>query len=131
MPVYRDLRPARDMLLSRPAARLVGEPVDLYMYNDTISNSGQGVHINSHPGDDTTGDTVYQAILLNNTFYNDDYAIQTIAPQFDGKNGLAIVNVLAMNNIFDGSSQVAVNMHGPGRQTASSNTTCSTTTSPT
>ncbi len=30
--------------------RLVGEPVDLYMYNDTISNSGQGVHINAIAG---------------------------------------------------------------------------------
>ena len=43
-----------------------------------------------------------EAVLLNNTFYNDAYAIQTIAPQFDGKNDLAIVNMLAMNNIFDG-----------------------------
>ena len=34
---------------------LVGQPVFLYMYNDTISNSGQGVHINSNPTDtDTT-----------------------------------------------------------------------------
>ena len=35
----------------RPAAALVGEPVDLYMYNDTISNSGQGVLINATQGD--------------------------------------------------------------------------------
>ncbi len=73
--------------LPRPTrGSLVGEPVDLYMYNDTISNSGQGVHINSFPGDDTTGSTPFEATLLNNTFYNDGYAIQTIAPAFDGKN---------------------------------------------
>ena len=33
------------------------------------------------------------------------YDIQTIAPQFDGKNASPIVNLLAMNNIFDGSTQ--------------------------
>ena len=91
---------------------LVGQPVDLYMYNDTISNSGQGVHINVPPVDDTSGVTPYEAVLLNNTFYNDNYDLQTVANQFDGKNPLAIVNVVAMNNIFDGASQVAVNMQG-------------------
>ena len=63
------------------------------MYNDTISNSGQGVHINRFPGDDTTGSTPFEATLLNNTFYNDIYAVQTIAPAFDGKNSLSIVEL--------------------------------------
>ena len=44
------------------------------MYNDTIANSGQGVHINSSPGDDQPGDSGYQAVILNNTFYNDPFA---------------------------------------------------------
>ena len=92
---------------------LVGEPVDLYMYNNTISNSGQGVHINSFPGDDTTGSTPFEATLLNNTFFNDGFDIQTIAPAFDTKNPLSVVNLLAMNNIFDGATNVAVNMTGP------------------
>ena len=92
---------------------LVGEPVDLYMYNDTISNSAIGVYINSPQGDDTTGDTQYQAILLNNTFYNDAFAIQTISPQFNGMNGLSRRrSLLAMNNIFDGSSNTAINLLG-------------------
>ena len=116
---------------------LVGEPVNLYMYNDTISNSGQGVHINSYPSDDSTGSTPFEAILLNNTFYNDGYDIQTIAPAYDGKNGLSVVNLVAMNNIFDGASQVAVNLTGPSGgwpgkpDSARCNTTSSTTTSPT
>ena len=92
--------------------RLVGEPVDLYMYNDTISNSAKGVHINSvhratiPPATRLMGDAPQQHVLQRR------YAIQTIAPQFDGKNPLAIVNVLAMNNIFDGSSKIAVNLQG-------------------
>ena len=32
------------------------------------------------PGHDTTGTSVYQAILQNNTFYNDAYGIQTQSP---------------------------------------------------
>ena len=75
--LYRDwtgaTRRRRHARRSRPAAACVGEPVYLYMYNDTISNSGQGVHINSETGNDTTGDSVYQAVILNITFYNDGY----------------------------------------------------------
>ncbi len=102
-----------ETLLTVARGSLDGEPVYLYMYNNTISNSGQGVHINANPTDtSTTGNSNYVAVLLNNTFYNDGYAIQTISPQFDGNNIQANVNVLAMNNIFYGSSQVAVNIQG-------------------
>ncbi len=92
----------------------VGEPVFLYMYNDTIANSGQGVHINSNPVDTFPTDlnSGFVAVLVNNTFYNDPFAIQTISPQYDGMNPNASVNVMAMNNIFDDSSQVAVNIQG-------------------
>jgi hypothetical protein len=88
---------------------LAGEPVFLYMYNDTISNSAQGVHINSDTGNDTNGDSVYQAIIENCTFYNDTFAIQTVAPEHSDNpdNSYASVEVLAMNNIFDGSTNAA------------------------
>ena len=39
------------------------------------------------------------------TFYNDAFGIQTIAPQFDGTNSDSHVELLAMNDIFDGSSR--------------------------
>ncbi|MGP0067921.1 MAG: hypothetical protein ACLQGP_30550, partial [Isosphaeraceae bacterium] len=97
---------------STTRASLDGEPVFLYMYNDTISNSNQGVHINSDQGDDTTGPSVYQAIIQNCTFFNDTTAIQTISPAFDGTNNDAGVEVLAMNDIFDGSSNIAVDLLG-------------------
>ena len=88
---------------------LAGEPVFLYMYNDTISNSAQGVHINSQTGNDTNGDSVYQAVINNVTFYNDPIGIQTIAPPHSSNpdNSYASVEVLAMNDIFDGSTNAA------------------------
>ncbi len=94
---------------------LAGEPVFLFMYNDTISNSGQGVHINSQTGNDNNGDSIFQAIIENCTFYGDGYGIQTVAPPFSPgppPNDLAAVEVLAMNNIFDGSSNIAVDLQG-------------------
>ena len=70
---------------SAPArGTLEGEGVTLYMYNDTISNTPQGVHVNSESVDDSSGESPMQLVLLNNTFYNDPFAIQTIAPQFNG-----------------------------------------------
>jgi large repetitive protein len=103
-----------DPTASFPArGSLAGEPVYLYMYNNTISNSNQGVHINSEQGADSTGETPYEAILVNNTFFNDTIAIQTIAPQRNSSpNDLAATNLLGMNNIFDGSTQEAVNIQG-------------------
>ncbi len=95
---------------------LDGDPAWLYMYNDTISNSGVGVEINSENTADTAGESAYQGILLNNTFYNDPFAIQTLAPQFNGTNANSSVTVLAMNNIFDGSTQIAVNLQGQARE---------------
>src|SRR5262249_49930939 len=83
----------------------LGEGAYLYMFNNTISNSGQGVHINSPSVNNTSGPSPMMAVLINNTFYNDPFAIQTVAPQFNGMNSLSHVNLLAMNNIFDGSSQ--------------------------
>ncbi len=93
---------------------LIGEPVYLYMYNDTVSNSGQGVHINATTGDDATGTSVYQAVIQNVTFYNDGFGIQTEAPAhvFNPDNSYSSVEVLAMNDIFDGSATDAVDIEG-------------------
>jgi hypothetical protein len=93
---------------------LAGEPVFLFMYNDTVSNSGEGVHINSQTGNDTTGDSVFQAVIENVTFDNDGFGIHTIAPPHSNNpdNSYASVEVLAMNDIFDGSSNVAVQLEG-------------------
>ena len=97
---------------------LDGEGVTLYMYNDTISNTPQGIHANSESVDDSSGESPIQLVLLNNTFYNDPYAIQTIAPQYNfatnplDENRLSHVVTLAMDNIFDGSTTTAVDIQG-------------------
>ena len=101
---------------------LKGEGVTLYMYNDTISNTPQGINAEAESVDDSSGESPMQLVLLNNTFYNDRYAIQTIAPQYNfattanGQNLLSHVVTLAMDNIFDGSSIAAVDIEGNGRQ---------------
>ena len=92
---------------------LDGEPVYIYLYNDTITNSAVGVQINSENTNDTAGESGYVAVLLNNTFYDDPLALMTIAPQFNGhERAKRSVSVLAMNNIFYGSTNTAVNLLG-------------------
>src|SRR5208337_4997201 len=99
---------------------LKGEGVTLYMYNDTISNTPQGINAEAESVDDSSGESPMQLVLLNNTFYKDRYAIQTIAPQYNfattanGQNLLSHVITLAMDNIFDGSSIAAVDIEGNG-----------------
>ena len=78
-----------------------GQGVDLYMYNDMIYNN---VPDYTPPGTpcrlrfpmpkgststrkapmNTSGESAYSAVLLNNTFYQTTYAVQTVAPQFNG-----------------------------------------------
>ena len=47
-----------------------GEPVDLFLYNNTFSNMPVGVRMNSDTGNDNTQQNNYTLTLLNNTFYN-------------------------------------------------------------
>ncbi len=89
-----------------------GQPVVLYMYNDTISNSSVGVIMNSTTDNNSAGPTPYTMVLLNDTFFNNPIAVETNAPQFNGQNELSSVNALLMNDIFDGSSNTAVLLQG-------------------
>jgi hypothetical protein len=93
-------------------AGFLGEGAYLYMYNDTVSNTPQGVHINSENSADTAAPSPEMAVIENTTFYNDANAIQTVAPQFNGTNALSHVYTFLMNDIFDGSSAIAVNIQG-------------------
>src|SRR5262249_26793074 len=71
IPVYRACTAGGSTAPTRGG--LVGEPVNLYMYNNTISNSANGVVINATQGANTTGNTPYLAVLMNNTFYNNPF----------------------------------------------------------
>ncbi|MFO0956696.1 MAG: hypothetical protein U0800_04415 [Isosphaeraceae bacterium] len=98
--------------VSRSGVR--GQPYVLFMYNNTVSNSPLGVVAFSETGDNTTGQSPEQVVLLNNSFYNNTIALRTEAPQFSGTNSLSHVYWLGMNNIFANSTNVAV--QGVGQQ---------------
>jgi hypothetical protein len=93
-----------------------GEPTDLYMVNDTISNSPFGVNVLSNTGSGpfTMGDTMQDepiVILQNNTFYNNGIAFNTVSPQGMGGsswNSFSAVRWLAINNIFANSTTAAI-----------------------
>jgi hypothetical protein len=91
-----------------------GEGAVVYMYNDTISNSGVGVLANA----DTTGVTTLPSpiyvVLLNNTFYNNPIGVETNAPPFSpGTNPFTdSVTMLAMDNIFSNSTTAAIQATG-------------------
>ena len=92
-----------------------GQGATLYMYNSTISNTPVGVAANSETGNNDTGQSPYQLVLLNNTFHNTTNAIHTVAPQWNGAaptNSLSHVYTMAMNNIFSNSSATAVFLEG-------------------
>ena len=89
---------------------LIGQPVYLYMYNDTVSNSAQGVHINSRRATTRPATASIRPSSRTSRSITTGIGIQTQAPAWtrDPDNELACVEVLAMNDIFDGSSNDAV-----------------------
>jgi large repetitive protein len=85
---------------------LRGEPVTLYMYNDTISNSTVGVQVYSETAAVTAAPSQMQVVMLNDTFYNDPVAFHSIAPNFSSGTATPLndsVFFVAMDSIFDGS----------------------------
>src|SRR5262249_7114574 len=77
---YRDWTGITNNSTPPPPVRggLRGQPVALYMYNDTIYNTqvsplsnqfAEGVHINSESAADTSGESPMMAVIANSTFY--------------------------------------------------------------
>jgi hypothetical protein len=92
-----------------------GEPVNLFLYNNTFSNMPVGVRMNSDTGNDSTQQNNHTLTLLNNTFYNVAAGVRTVAPEFNPgppPNAFSNVEWIAMNNIFDGSSISAIRFDG-------------------
>ena len=95
-----------------PRSGLRGQPIDLLMYNNTISNTPTGVRMISDTtigpfvqGD--TADDVFVLTLLHNSFNNNGTALSTLAEPARGGtafNLAASVRWLAMDNIFANSS---------------------------
>jgi hypothetical protein len=108
-----------ELLLNPPAGtapiargNLRGQPVDLFMVNNTISNTPVGVRMVSENQNNDQAPSPYQGVFLHNTFVNAAVGIQTQAPLFNGQNSLSHVYFLAMDNIFANSSTVAVQIVG-------------------
>jgi hypothetical protein len=100
--------------LVRSGAR--GQGGTLFMYNNTIYNSGEGVHVNSEVGNGIgqgdAGQSPEQLVLLNNTFDANGIGLHTESPQFNNNNDLAHVYWLAMNNIFADSTNLGIFANG-------------------
>ena len=123
----RDWTGATSNAVPPPVTRsgLRGQAVDLYMFNDVVYNLdttpltnykdfAEGVHINSESTNDSSGESPMMAVIINSTFYQDLYGIRTTAPTFNGQNLRSHVNVLSMNDIFDGATDFAVAFEGTG-----------------
>ena len=93
-----------------------GQPVDLLMYNNTISNMPTGVRMTTTTGsgpfvDADTFQEPFHLTLLNNTFYNYTTGVETNAPAGTGGtawNSFSSVRWLAMNNIFSTGTTAVV-----------------------
>ena len=101
------------------ATGLNGEPTHDYFYNDTFSNMPVGIAILSQsgagqppfPGTSTTPFvTPAIAVVLNDDFYQVATGISTFGPTGGSIN--AHVALLAMDDIFDGSTVAALNIQG-------------------
>src|SRR5262249_40107679 len=81
----------------------------LYMVNDSIANSSEGVHANSDTTDVTTQPSPIELALLNNTFYNNTISLPTVAPNSSSTTPINdSVYWEAMDNIFANSSNTAI-----------------------
>ena len=90
-----------------------GEPVDLLLINDTISNMGSaGVRTVAETAADTSGPEPFETVLLNDTFYNDNIGVDVIAPVPSITNYQDHVNLLAMDNIFSNNKTAGLQFAG-------------------
>ena len=87
---------------------LRGQPVNLFLVNNTFANLPVAVRINGEVtngfGQGDQGQNPFTATLLNNTFYNNGAGLHTQTIAFNGNNSLSHVYFLAMDNIFDGGT---------------------------
>ncbi|WP_152050601.1 S8 family serine peptidase [Tautonia marina] len=84
-----------------------GQPVNLFLVNNTIANMPVGVRVNATTGNNDTSQSPTQIVMLHNTFYNNGVGFRAEAPAYAGgppPNSLSHVYFFGMNNIFDGGT---------------------------
>lgn len=99
-----------------------GQPVDLFLYNNTFSNMPVGVRMNSETGNDATQQNTFNITLLNNTFYNTDIGFFSNAPGFSAgppPNFYSSVLWMAMDNIFSNNAIAGIEFVGQQYNTQS------------
>ncbi|WP_169980340.1 S8 family serine peptidase [Tautonia rosea] len=88
-------------------AGLRGQPVNLFLVNNTIANMPVGVRVNATTGNNDTAQSPTQIVMLHNTFYNNGVGFRAEAPDYNAgppSNSLSHVYFFGMNNIFDGGT---------------------------
>ena len=82
-----------------------GEPTQLFLYNNTISNMPTGVRVISENVAGTQIPNPTEFLALNNTFYNDNIGLDVIGGTAAPEDH---VHVVTMDNIFANSSTAAI-----------------------
>ena len=114
---FRDIgvlsHPGFDMLAGGVrAGGIRGQGTQLFLYNNTISNTPVGVRVRGELTDNVTFPEVTEIVALNNTFYNNPLGLDVISVVFDGVNSRSHVHVIAMDNIFANSTTAAIQTFG-------------------
>ena len=108
------IQPGFDSIAGGIRSAIAGESVGLFMYNDTVTNMPIGVRLLGNPNTDTAFPDPDELLLLNNTFYNDAIGVDVNAiawvPSTPAVRSSA--TLVAMDNIFDGSSTAVIQYQG-------------------
>ena len=93
--------PSTPDIITRQAGDL-GEATHTYFVNDTFSNmaNGPAIEIISEASADTAFPSPAEAVILNDTFYNDAQGVHTYSPTYDGTNSLSETSIMVMDSIF-------------------------------
>jgi hypothetical protein len=93
-------------------ASLGGEPTNTFLTNNTFANMPIAVQISGQKLDNTVIPAPTQAVVLNNTFFNNGNGLVVNSAVATGTNSLSHVQFLSQNNIFSNSTGAAVTMTG-------------------
>ena len=94
---------------------LKGEPVTLYMYNNTISNTPQGVHVNAETGTTPPARARCSSCCSTTRSTTTPSRSRRSRRHSTDRTRSSHVATLAMDNIFDGSTTARGRHRRPGR----------------
>ena len=107
--VHYLLYPAKNTPALDRDSKYTGQAVNLYLVNNVFSNTPTAIRINADNVDAAASPSPFEAVIQNNTFYNNQVGITTSAP---GAALLAHVYFTAIDNVFANSGDAAVRVVG-------------------